>query len=343
VPYIGPSTGGGGGGSGTVTDVTSTTTAISVANGTTTPALTVATLDVVAADGPPAADWSNNSHKITSLANGSSAQDAVAFGQIPTTPGAVGAMPALSVTAVKTSGYPAAADEFVPCDTTSAAFTVTLPTAPADGTIVGVKLVIQGSGNAVTIATGGSDVFNVASGATTSLLLVLSQAKIFQYENSTGIWYEIANDLPILTGYYYSLQGNSVAIAAGGNGYLDWTGRTTEPGSDTSFLDWTDATKPTFTQPGVYVLNGDFNSSDIASGESMYFSFQMYRASFGAIALVGSYGSGTMQSGLAFGFYGQSSIGTYMDYGDYFRYQIYNYGAATRHFIPHSLFVQKVA
>lgn len=42
------------------------------------------TLDVIAADQPPAADWSNNSHKITSLANGSAAQDAAAFGQIPT-------------------------------------------------------------------------------------------------------------------------------------------------------------------------------------------------------------------------------------------------------------------
>jgi hypothetical protein len=32
----------------------------------------------------PASDWSNNSHKITSLANGTAATDAAAFGQIPT-------------------------------------------------------------------------------------------------------------------------------------------------------------------------------------------------------------------------------------------------------------------
>ena len=74
----------GGGGSGTVTNVSSANTAIGVANPTTTPVLTLATLDVIAADGPPAADWSNNSKKITSLANGSAAQDAAAFGQIPT-------------------------------------------------------------------------------------------------------------------------------------------------------------------------------------------------------------------------------------------------------------------
>jgi hypothetical protein len=76
--------GGGGGGSGTVTSVSSTNTGIAVATPTTTPTLTLATLDVIAADGPPAADWSNNSKKITSVANGTLAQDAAAFGQIPT-------------------------------------------------------------------------------------------------------------------------------------------------------------------------------------------------------------------------------------------------------------------
>lgn len=39
-------------------------------------------LDAIAAAVPTAADWSNNSHKITSLANGSAAQDAAAFGQL---------------------------------------------------------------------------------------------------------------------------------------------------------------------------------------------------------------------------------------------------------------------
>lgn len=48
-------------------------------------ALTVrtGTLDVIAADHPPAGDWSNSSHKITSLADGSGAQDAAAYGQTP--------------------------------------------------------------------------------------------------------------------------------------------------------------------------------------------------------------------------------------------------------------------
>lgn len=63
---------------------------ITVGGTSTAPTIETGTLDVVAADHPPAADWSNNSHKITSLANGSGAQDAAAFGQIPTSAGTIG-------------------------------------------------------------------------------------------------------------------------------------------------------------------------------------------------------------------------------------------------------------
>jgi hypothetical protein len=49
-------------------------------NTTGTAANITGTLDQVPS---PTANWSNNSHKITSLANGSGAQDAAAFGQLP--------------------------------------------------------------------------------------------------------------------------------------------------------------------------------------------------------------------------------------------------------------------
>lgn len=72
------------GGAGTVTSVSAADTSV-VIGGTPTTAPTVRTntLDVIATQHPPAANWSNNSKKITSVANGSSAQDAAAFGQIP--------------------------------------------------------------------------------------------------------------------------------------------------------------------------------------------------------------------------------------------------------------------
>lgn len=65
-----------------------------VVGGTAThPTVATGTLDAVASAHPPAADWSNNSHKITGLANGTASADAAAFGQIPAvsgTPSAVG-------------------------------------------------------------------------------------------------------------------------------------------------------------------------------------------------------------------------------------------------------------
>ena len=66
-----------------VSSVTAGDTSIVVGGSGSAPTIETGTLDVIAADHPPAANWSNNSHKITSLANGSGAQDAAAYGQTP--------------------------------------------------------------------------------------------------------------------------------------------------------------------------------------------------------------------------------------------------------------------
>src|SRR5438128_988391 len=85
MPIVRPdqSSGGGGGGGG-VNSVTAADTSVVVAGTPADPTIATATLDVIAADHPPAANWSNNSKKITALANGAAASDAAAFGQIPT-------------------------------------------------------------------------------------------------------------------------------------------------------------------------------------------------------------------------------------------------------------------
>lgn len=91
-------------------------------------------------------------------------------------------------TAAKTTTYTAAVGEFVPCDATSGGFTVTLPTAPADGSVVTVKKTDSGS-NTVTVARGGSDVFNVAAGATSMSITKQDQAQRYVYKSSGAIWY----------------------------------------------------------------------------------------------------------------------------------------------------------
>jgi hypothetical protein len=73
-----------GGGSGTVTSVTAADASIMVSGtDTVAPTLATGTLDVVAMQHPPAGSVPMNSQKFTGLANGSSATDSAAFGQIP--------------------------------------------------------------------------------------------------------------------------------------------------------------------------------------------------------------------------------------------------------------------
>lgn len=75
---------GSGGGSGTVTSVTAGDTSIVVGGTATDPTIETASLAVIAADHPAAGAVAMNAQKITGLANGAAAQDAAAFGQIPT-------------------------------------------------------------------------------------------------------------------------------------------------------------------------------------------------------------------------------------------------------------------
>jgi hypothetical protein len=87
----------------------------------------------------------------------------------------------------------------VPVDATSAGVTVTLPTAPADRTRVGVKK-IDTSANVVTVQRGGStDVFNKAAGSTSISLSKTNQSVMLHYASSTGVWYVVAGDLPLST------------------------------------------------------------------------------------------------------------------------------------------------
>lgn len=79
---LGPTESPGGGGAGTVTSVTATDASIVVSGTAAAPTIATGPLSTIATLHAPSADWSNNSHKITSLANGTLATDAAAFGQI---------------------------------------------------------------------------------------------------------------------------------------------------------------------------------------------------------------------------------------------------------------------
>jgi hypothetical protein len=240
-----------GSGSSGVQTVTATDTSVVVSGTSTNPTVATNTLDVIAADHPPAANWSNNSHKITGLANGSASSDAAAFGQIPVgatssvagiiqlsgdlgntsaspevlsthlsaplpiAQGGTGAAAQvwsglLTPTGVKTSAYTVVPGDFVPVDTSSASVVLTLPTAPANLTAVGVKIINITTPNTVTVNTGGSDVFNKTGGGTSLTLKLLSQGVILQYASASAIWYVYGDDIPLsqLDARYLQLAGD---------------------------------------------------------------------------------------------------------------------------------------
>lgn len=104
---------------------------------------------------------------------------------------------ALTVTAVKTANYTAAANEFVRFDTTSGALVITLPTAPADKTQIGAKIVTQSGTNGLTVNAGGSDVFNKPGGATSGTISLLNQGFIAEYRAADATWTFLADDIPL--------------------------------------------------------------------------------------------------------------------------------------------------
>lgn len=101
---------------------------------------------------------------------------------------------AVTRTVVKTAAYNAAVGDLVVCDTaTTGAFAVTLPTAPANKSVITVKHILQGGSLAVTVTCGGSDVFNKAGGSTSLTLTRLNESMVLQYDS--GIWTRVGGDV----------------------------------------------------------------------------------------------------------------------------------------------------
>ncbi len=145
--------------------------------------------------------------KVTGLAAASSVVDALLFAVVDTTNTTMAptgtdlkatasqvldyigsSIGPLNVDAVKIANYSPAVGEFVPVDATSGNITVLLPTGAAIQDSVGVVLVATTGGHTCTVTTQGSDVFLVASGATTTVLSTAGSVKVWIY-NGAGIWY----------------------------------------------------------------------------------------------------------------------------------------------------------
>ena len=117
-----------------------------------------------------------------------------------------------NITAVKTANYTAVPSDFIPVDTTSGNIIITLPTAPPNISMIGVKMVIQGGANTVIVNTGGTDTINKIGGVVTRSLVLLNQDFILQYSN--GIWYVVTESLNLAT----------LDVRYGTTGGTDYTG-----------------------------------------------------------------------------------------------------------------------
>lgn len=100
----------------------------------------------------------------------------------------------LNPTSTKTAAYTALAQDLVLADASGGGFTVTLPTAPIDATLVEVKK-LDASTNTITVSTGGSDAYSI--GGTSLSLLIQGQGVTWRYQAGTSKWIALNNDLPL--------------------------------------------------------------------------------------------------------------------------------------------------
>jgi hypothetical protein len=123
---------------GAVDTVSAADTSVVIGGTTENPTVRTASLDVVADQHPPAADWSNNSKRITDVADGSAGGDAVNMGQLG------GLMP----------------------EPTGSALSGQVPVATGDGNATAWGTVSGGDGSGITSVTNGDDSIVVGGTAT---------------------------------------------------------------------------------------------------------------------------------------------------------------------------------
>ncbi len=125
----------------------------------------------------------------------------------------LGVLDPMIPTAVKTKAYTAAVGDYVACDATSGAFTITLPSAPGDGAAVCVGK-IDTSANAVTIARGGSDTI---AGAASLVLPNPNRQYYLRYSASGTDWKIVGQDAgsPLIIEYIGATSVTGRAHPAG--------------------------------------------------------------------------------------------------------------------------------
>lgn len=128
--------------------------------------------------------------------------------------------------AITSSTYSVIANNLVLFDTTSNSITATLPNAPANNTIVALKIITFGASNSVTYQCSGADTINKVGGSTSGTLQITGQSVVLQYESTNKIWIIVSTDVPLgqLDLRYLLLSGGTVTGATNFTGGLSASG-----------------------------------------------------------------------------------------------------------------------
>src|ERR1035438_104263 len=120
---------------------------------------------------------------------------------------------------VYTSAHTGASGEYARVDASAGNIPVTLPTAPANNTTIGVKQIAVSGVYVTTITCGGSDALNKTGGSTSYTLTLANQGAVFQYNTAGHFWLITADNLPL--GSLDTRYGQTaVANSWGGNAFF---------------------------------------------------------------------------------------------------------------------------
>jgi hypothetical protein len=128
-------------------------------------------------------------------------------------------LPLVASASVYTSAHTGAGGEYARVDASAGNIPVTLPTAPANNTTIGVKQIAVSGSHATTVTCGGSDALNKTGGSTSYTLTLPNQGVVFQYQTAGAYWLVTADNLPLGsldTRYGQIAQAN----AWGGNAFF---------------------------------------------------------------------------------------------------------------------------
>lgn len=123
-----------------------------------------------------------------------------------------------------------AANTYALVSTASNNVTANFPVAPPNFTVVGIKQVVRGGTNTVSMQLGGSDHFDTTTGSQTGTITLLNQSGLWQYNSATAVWVKVSDNLSLSQlDSRYTAAGTAVTSVTAGDSSITMAGTSTAP------------------------------------------------------------------------------------------------------------------